>query len=120
MGFFKDVKKLQQQGKEISKGYDPVAQMKAASASMQQMTQQTNLLATGIPATATVNELRDTGMEVNLQPIMEVDVTVFPTDGAPFPATARTQGHGVIAGLAPGTQVQVRYDPADPSVVAIG
>ncbi|MEM9515967.1 MAG: DUF3592 domain-containing protein [Actinomycetota bacterium] len=120
MGFFKDVKKLQQQGKEISKGYDPVAQMKAASASMQQMTQQTDLLATGIPATATVNELRDTGMEVNLQPITEVDVTVFPADGAPFPATARTQGHGVIAGLAPGTQVQVRYDPTNPSVVAIG
>ncbi|MEM8618597.1 MAG: hypothetical protein AAGF73_02635 [Actinomycetota bacterium] len=120
MGFFKDVKKLQQQSKEISKGYDPVAQVKAASASMQQMTQQTNLLATGVPATATVNELRDTGMEVNLQPIMEVDVTVFPAAGAPFPATARTQGHAVIASLTPGTQVNVHYDPADPSVVAIG
>lgn len=120
MGLFKDARKLSKMGKEMSKDYDPVAQMRQANQQMQQMTTQNNLMTNGTPAQATVVALRDTGMQVNLQPVMEVDLTVFPADGPPFPATATTQGHAQLAMLTPGTSVQVRYDPANRATVSIG
>ena len=119
MGFFKDLNKLQKQGKELTKDWDPAARMREASAQMQRMAQQGELMTSGVRATATINALRDTGTEVNLQPVIEVDVTVFPDGGAPFPATATTQGHAALASLSPGAQVVVRYDPADPGVAVI-
>lgn len=120
MGFFKDVGKLSKMGKEMSKDHDPAAQMRQAKQQMDAMTAQNQLLTSGTSAQATVTALRDTGMEVNLQPVIEVDLTVFPAAGPPFPATATTQGHAQLAALQPGTTVPVRYDPANPSTVAIG
>ncbi len=121
MGFFKDARQLSKMGKEMSKDYDPAAQMRQASQQMQQMTQQSQLLVNGTPARATVTALRDTGTEINLQPVIEVDLTVFPDGGgAPFPATATTQGHAQLATLTPGATVAVRYDPADPTTVTLG
>lgn len=119
MGLFKDLRNVSKMGKEISKDFDPAAQMRAANAQMQQMTAQNQLAATGLVATATVNALRDTGTQINYQPVLEVDVTVFPAGGAPFPATATVNGHAILATLTPGSTVSVRYDPANPSIVAL-
>jgi len=120
MGFFKDVRQLSKMGKEMSKDFDPASQLRDASNQMRQMAAQNELLVTGTPAEATVIALRDTGMEVNLQPVIEVDLTVFPAAGVAFPATATMQGHAQLATLSRGATVRVRYDPADPTIVAIG
>ncbi|NND74498.1 MAG: hypothetical protein HKN44_05785 [Ilumatobacter sp.] len=119
MGFFKDLRKVSKMGKEMAEDFDPAAQMRTANEQMQQMTTQNQLAATGLVATATVNALRDTGTQINYQPVLEVDVTVLPDGGAPFPATATVNGHAILASLTPGSTVSVRYDPADPSVVAL-
>lgn len=119
MGLFKDLRKVSKMSKEMSKDFDPVAQVRAANAQMQQMTTQNQLAVTGLTATATVNALRDTGTLINYQPVIEVDVTVLPAGGAPFPATATVNGHAILATLTPGSTVNVRYDPANPSVVAL-
>ncbi len=120
MGFFKDVRKLTKTSKEVSKDFDPAAQMRQATEQMQQMTQQSQLIATGVLAQATVNGVRDTGTHINLQPVVEVDLTVFPSTGPPFAATVTTQGHAQLASLQPGITVQVHYDPGDHNAVAIG
>lgn len=119
MGFLKDVRTLNKQAKEIQKDWDPAAQMRQANAMMQQQTLQMQLATSGIPATAVVNALRDTGAMVNHQPLVEADVTVMPPGGAPFAATMSVMGHAQLAGLQPGATIQVAYDPSNPSVVAL-
>jgi len=120
MGFMKDIRDLNKLGKEAQKGYDPAQQMRDATKQMQQMSAQTTLLTSGTPAPATVTALRDTGTMINYQPVIEVDVTVIPPGGIPFPATGTMSGHAMIGAMQPGAQVQVRYDPANPGVVAFG
>lgn len=118
MGFLKDLRAINKQAKEVSKDWDPAAQMRQANAMMQQQTAQMKLSASGTPATAIVNALRDTGALVNNQPMVEVDVTVMPPGGAPFPATMSVMGHAQLAGLQQGSTIDVVYDPAQPGVVA--
>ncbi|MFN3258119.1 MAG: hypothetical protein ACE37B_20765 [Ilumatobacter sp.] len=119
MGFFKDVRKLQQAGREASKHFDPAAQMRAASAQMSQMADQATLMSTGEAATATVSAIRNTSTMINANQLCEVDLLVMPSVGAPFPATATVQGAAGVAGLVPGTRLSVRYDPSVPTSVAI-
>ena len=86
---------------------------------MNQMAAQSRLANSGIEAVATVVTLRDTGTQINLQPLTEVDLTVVPPGGIAFPATATVIGHAQLAVLAPGGTVRVRYDPAQPQTIAI-
>lgn len=119
MGFMKDIRDLQKLSKEASKDYDPAARMRAATEQMRQMTAQAELATSGTAARATVVAIRDTGTMVNAMPVVEVDVLVTPDGGVPWPATAISVGHGRLAGLGPGVPVTVRFDPADPSTVAL-
>ena len=121
MGFLRDIRDLQRTGKELARDFDPAAQMRAATVQLQHMTQQADLAtsASAVTATATVTALRETGMMIDTQPVAEIDVTVLPTAGAPFPATLRVQGVARLVGLAPGATVAVRYEPASPTVVAL-
>lgn len=117
MGFLKDVRDLSALSKHASEGYDPAAQMRAATAQMQQVSAQTRLLQTGTDASATVLAVRDTGTHVNHQPMLEVDLTVLAQGGLPFPATATVTGHAQLAVLRPGASVRVRYDPDGPATM---
>jgi hypothetical protein len=119
MGFLKDIRNLSKVSKEASKGFDPAAQMRAASANMQQMTAQQRIATSGTSSPATVVALRDTGSMVNYQPVVEIDVLVTPDGAVPWPATAVNMGYARIAGIAPGVAVTVRYDPADPATVVL-
>jgi hypothetical protein len=119
MGFMKDIRDLKKLSKEVSNDFDPAAQMRAATQQMQQMTAQTNLASSGTAANASVVAIRDTGTMVNYMPVVEVDVLVMPDDGVPWPATAVNVGHARLAGLRPGMPITVRFDPADPSTVAL-
>ncbi len=125
MGLFKDIKKLNEQGKEISKNWDPAAQMQQAMGSMAAMQ---DVLAhqsaaysigpNGQVAKALINASRDTGAQMNHQPVLEIDLLVMPEGGAPFPATVRqVVALSSLGRITPGAEIQVTYDPANPSVV---
>jgi hypothetical protein len=119
VGFFKDIRKLQKQAKELDKTFDPGAQMaqslqamQAASAVMEQQTVAARLAVEGESATAQVNLARDTGQLLNNQPIVEIGLLVFLEGQPPYPLTVReivplTQ----LGRLTPGSRLSVKVDP---------
>ena len=128
MGFFKDVNELRKMGKEASNNFDVkstmadgMARMQAAQELMAQQTQAAQLATTGESATAQVLASRDTGAQINMQPIVEVDLLVTrSTGGAPYPVTVKQMIPNAQLGLvAPGSTIAVRIDPANPQTVLI-
>ena len=127
MGFLKDLKKLSKQSKEMSKDWDPAAQMRQATealeATTEMMAQQTaaaELATSGEWATAQLSEARDTHALANLQPVMELDLMIFPEGRPPYPVTLRQVVPLAHVGrLVPGSQWPVRIDPANPGLVWI-
>lgn len=127
MGIFKSVRNLQKQSKEISANWDAGAQManaqqqmQAASEMMAKQTEAAKIAATGIAATASIVAVRQSQGMVNLQPIVEIDLTVMPEGLPPYPATvsqAVPQVHLVRA--QPGVTVAVKVDPDNPSTIWI-
>ena len=97
MGFFKDVRKLNKMGKETYQQMDVQVQLDQASASMDQaqqyMAQQTAAAqaatgpGAGIPGSATITAVRPTGMLLNFNPVVELDLLVTPEGRAPYPVT---------------------------------
>jgi hypothetical protein len=128
MGFLKDINTLKKQAKEIDKTFDPGAQMRegkqrmaAAQEMMAQQTAAMRLSTTGETAQAQIVASRDTGTQVNLQPMLELDLLVMRDGQPPYPATVRQMVAQSQLGLvAPGAMVSVRIDPADPSTVLLG
>jgi hypothetical protein len=80
----------------------------------------TALKTQGLPAPATVVAVAQTGMMVNYNPQIRVQLQVHPPDGAPYEAVVTTVVPQVQAGsFLPGTLLHVRYDPNDRSKVAV-
>jgi hypothetical protein len=127
MGFFKNMRELSQQGKEMQKNMDVKAtmadaqsRMAAANEMMAQQTAAANIAATGVDASASIVGMRDTGTQINMQPMCEIDLTVMPDGLPPYPATVKqivpmTQ----LALLQPGKNVNVKVDPNNPATVFI-
>lgn len=119
MGFFKDIRTLKKQAKEIDKTWDPGAQMaqslqamQEASLVMEQQTVAARLAVDGEPATAQVNLARDTGRTVNTQPIVELSLLVFLADQPPYPVTVQQIVPLTAMGrLTPGSRLAVKVDP---------
>jgi len=119
VGFFKDIRTLKKQAKEIDKTWDPGAQMaqslqamQEASLVMEQQTVAARLAVDGEPATAQVNLARDTGQLLNQQPVVEIGLLVFLEGQPPYPLTVRqivplTQ----VGRLTPGSRLSVKVDP---------
>lgn len=127
MGFFKSMRDLNKQSKEIQKNWDVGAQLEQAQASMAQanemMAQQTvaaNLAINGTDATATVAAIRQGAGMVNYQPIVEIDLTVLAPGAPPRPVTVQQVVPQVnLAQLQPGAALKVKVDPANPDAVWI-
>jgi len=84
------------------------------------MMQSGKLLKTGVPASGVITQIWDTGVTINNNPEIGLEVQVTPSTGMPF--TAKTKK--VISRLdtsyyQPGMSCTVRYDPNDTSKVAI-
>ena len=79
------------------------------------------ILTSGVRAPAKVLEISTTGVTVNQSPQVRMRVEVQPTDGrAPFMAQLDAFVSIVaIPRVQPGCVVTVRYDPVDPSRVAM-
>ncbi|MBM3672839.1 MAG: hypothetical protein FJW86_11760 [Actinobacteria bacterium] len=145
MGMFKDLKKMSDIGKEMSEqkrkemgweksknplnpsGFKMSDALKAgadaaeqAQALQAEMMRQQELLTTGMPGTATVKGLQDTGQIVNFNPqvVLDLEVTIEGKGAYPVQfSTTIPQVH--IPMVQPGNTIGVRVDPNDPSSVAI-
>lgn len=128
MGFFKDLKQLQDTAKEMTPpehrgvrgGFramkDTVAmgnQVLGQMASDGQKAQY--LMQAGQMGQATISAIRQTGAMVNDNPECDLDLQVSVNGGAPYPVTHRQViAQVALANFQPGATVPVRVDPADP------
>ncbi len=79
-----------------------------------------NLLQTGVPASAMIVSIEDTGWRVNDQPQAKVTLQVTPTDRPPFQAVIKQVFSPFDLGsLVPGGSAQVRFDPNDTTKLVI-
>lgn len=133
MGFFKDLHTIKKQADAMTpqeyKGLggmmrmsrDGMATMSAAMTDMAAEAQRANHLATaGVPGTATITALRDTGTSVNDHPVVELDLEVTLPGAAPYAATCRQTINRLFVGnFQPGATVGVKVDPADRSQLIV-
>jgi hypothetical protein len=131
MGFFKDIRKLSQQGNALREQYpvqqqlaDASAQMHAVSAMLQQATQQQDggqrLLTDGFDTVAVVTCAFQTGALVNHNPMVELDLLVTMPSGVPVPVR-RTEVVQLLhlSRVQVGQRLAVRVDPTDPATLWI-
>ena len=133
MGFFKDVRNLQKQAKEMTPpehrgmmgGFramkDGVAQANDMLGGMAEEAQKAQfLMANGQVGQATITAIRQTGTFVNENPQVELDLQVAVGDTAPYPVTHRQViAQVAIPGFQPGSVVPVRVDPSDPQSLIV-
>lgn len=127
MGFLKDARNLAKQGKEmlppehrgIAGGFramkDGVAQMSETMGDMQALAAKAQRLnQVGRIGTATVTALRDTGVTINEDPEVELDLLVTLEGVEPYAVTHRQVIYRLaVAGFQPGATVPVKVDPQD-------
>jgi hypothetical protein len=134
MGFLKDIRNLQKQAEAMTPpehrgmtgGFrrmrDGVAQANQVLGDMQAdgMKAQ-HLMANGQAGSATITAVRDTGMTINDNPTVELDLDVSLVGGEPYAVTHRqTISRIAIPSFQPGATVPVRVDPADRTSLMIG
>jgi hypothetical protein len=127
MGVVNGLRALHRQASELNRNFDPAGQMRAGMASMQAATaalqQQAaamDVLRTGIAATATILSLVDTGMRINNDAMVTLQLLVQIDGRPPYPVSA-TMTVPFYAGpqAGPGQRVAVMVDRADPQVVVV-
>ena len=72
----------------------------------------------GMDATAQVVSIQDTGSLINMNPVVVLQLKVQPAMGAAFETTAQT----VVSKIAiprVGDTIKIKYNPADPSQIAV-
>ncbi len=79
-----------------------------------------DILAIGKPATATIVDISDTGITINQDPVVAFVLEVHPEHAAPFRAHTKALISRLdVPQVQPGRTVQVKFDPKQPSRVAI-
>jgi hypothetical protein len=80
-----------------------------------------NAYATGIPGTATVKGLTDTGTMLNNAPVMEIDLTVQVPGREPYDVKHRQLvSFAALGNFQPGKTFPVHVDQQDPTKIVIG
>jgi len=72
----------------------------------------------GMDATAEVLSIQDTGSLINMNPVVVLQLKVQPTVGAEFTTTAQTMV-SKIAIPRVGDKIKIKYNPANPSQIAV-
>jgi hypothetical protein len=82
--------------------------------------QEARVRAEGLPATARILRLEDTGSRRNSMPIVDIHLEVTAEGRPPWQASIRRVMSVIeVTTVSPGTVLQVRYDPARPELVAV-
>jgi hypothetical protein len=76
---------------------------------------------TGVPASARILEIWDTGITVNNDPVIGMRVEIDRSDGTTYPAVIPKSliSRLDVPRFQPGATVAVRIDPQDPAKVAL-
>ncbi len=138
MGMFKDLKKLSDQGKEMSKKSgkptsmmgmlkDTPNQISQATAAVddamalqEDMQAQQALLQTGTLAAGTIKTFQDTGALVNFNPQVVIELDVEAEGQDPYTVqTTTTVPQTMLAQLQPGNKLALRVDPSNNQSIAI-
>jgi hypothetical protein len=99
---------------QVGEGQPRLAHLQAEAADAQR------LMAGGRVGRATVTALRDTGVTINENPEVELELCVEVEGGDPYPVTHRQIISRLVTGnFRPGASVSVRVDPADPQRLII-
>ncbi|MCU0373041.1 MAG: DUF3592 domain-containing protein [Ignavibacteria bacterium] len=93
-------------------GKDFVDQANKGIDMAKQYTQGSNLMQTGLPATAEVLGIADTGALINYNPVVKLKLKVTPQYGVPFDADIETMV-SKIAVPRVGDTINVKYNPAN-------
>lgn len=140
MGIFKDMRdtaknlnEMTQTGREMQKEkygtnnpFGVMSQSVAeANAVMQQVSQEQalmqRLMTVGIVGQGVLKALRDTGVQINMQPQFEIDLDVTIPGKESYPVTiTRVVQLSALPMYQPGSTWPVKVDPDDPNVVIIG
>jgi hypothetical protein len=133
MGFFKDIRNLQQQAEAMTRpehrritGGVRAAREGAGDADLllgepaAEGAQARYLMASGRRGSATITAVRDTGMTVDDDPTVELDLSVTVEGASPYAVThTQTVSRIAVASFQPGATVPVRVDPTDPHSLMI-
>ncbi len=133
MGFFKDLKQLQDTAREMTPpehrgmmgGFramkDGVATANQTLGQMAADSQKAqHLMAAGHPGQATISAIRQTGTMINYNPECDLDLQVTVNGSAPYPVRHRQViAQVALASFQPGTTVSVRVDPANPQSLIV-
>ncbi len=128
MGIFKDLKRTYDKSKDMQDSMPPVkdqmaaglANMKAMSASMAQMNAALDPSAPSSTVDATVVSVRDTGAQLNYQPVVEIALLVPAPTGATYPVTvSQPVPLSSLARVQPGATIPVRVRVDDPQSVYV-
>lgn len=76
------------------------------------------LAVTGVPATAEVKSIQDTGTLINYNPVVKMTLSVVPQYGVPFETITETMV-SKIAVPRVGDKINIKYNPANPSQILI-
>ena len=127
MGFMKDIKKLSDQGKELRDKYPVQDQLANAQASMananammanmaQASAAATQAMTNGVDATATITAARQTGTQMNFNPVIELDLLVMMPSGIPMPVTRQeTVAQLHLPRCQVGSNLKVKVEPSNPN-----
>lgn len=83
---------------------------------------ESKLLATGVPATAVIKAVRDTGISLQngMYTVLEFTLQIGPATPSPYQVTCRsTVPRVALSQVGLGKLVAVKVDPANPNLVAI-
>ena len=125
MGFFKSLHEINKEAKDIRKTWDPNAQMKAgmermagAQAMMAEQTKAAKMSLSGRDVQVTVVSATPTNAQINFDPVIQIDVTVFPPAGPPYPASVTQPVPQLyLAKVQAGGTLRGKVDPSDPSTL---
>jgi hypothetical protein len=85
---------------------------------LNQADMQQRIMATGVPAKATVRTIADTGTLINFNPVVDLQLDVTPQTGQPFQVQLRTPV-SKIAIPRVGDTINVKYNPQNTQEMAI-
>ena len=129
MGMFKDMRDLHKMGKEETKKRGGMFKMTKdglaqANETMQQFQASQelsqDLVANGVPGTATIHSLVATGKEINLQPELTFQLTVDVNGFKSDVTHTQVVSPALLGQLQPGATVACKVDPNDHSKLMIG